>query len=280
MPQFFGYRQIPGALIAFFLAIGLGGCGLPKGGEEKWTAIDGNPNCAVWGVWDRYTWTGPCLSGRAEGLGSLQGFSGSTEMMRYSGKMTAGLRNGQGTLWINNDEIHGGPETKVGMFIDGNFVSGSESNSKSTFSYANGVSTWTSDHEPAQSSSGLGAIASALGVAANIAAGSAGSNSANYQALGQALHSVSGNESATAGVGASPYEQYSQNSPTSSSAKSCNFSTKTLRDAIAQCKCEGGQGRESKNAFGDSHFSCRFSKAARNWGCQYGSDGQHGCGAR
>ena len=127
--------------ITLCCAVALTACALPSGGNNRWADVDGKPHCKVLGGWDRYTWSGACESGYASGYGDLRGYGGSIEMLRFTGTLQGGLRDGNGTLWINNDHINGGPTLRTGLFKTGKFTTGTETNDTMEYVYVDGVQT-------------------------------------------------------------------------------------------------------------------------------------------
>lgn len=206
-------RFVATVCAAFILA----GCGLPgpthKGGTL--VALDGRPDCGVYGVWERYTWSGECQGGLTSGQGTLLGYGGSTLMLRYDGEMKAGLRDGVGEMWMNAEKFNGGPTTRSGRFSRGNLMSGAETNNYSVRSYADGknASTVYTANE-SESSSGVGGALAVVGAVMQGVAAGGGKNAAQLAALGGAMQ---GNTQATgAQVGAnsamSPNRAMSSNS--------------------------------------------------------------------
>lgn len=184
----------PGQALRFVVtasaALILAGCGLPgpthKGGAL--VTLDGRPDCGVYGVWERYTWSGECQGGLTNGQGTLLGYGGSTLMLRYDGEMKAGLRDGVGEMWMNAEKFNGGPTTRSGRFSRGNLISGAETNNYSVRSYADGknASTVYTASESESSSGAGGALAIVGAVMQGVAAGG-GKNAAQLAALGGAM---------------------------------------------------------------------------------------------
>ncbi|AKM29992.1 hypothetical protein AB870_07590 [Pandoraea faecigallinarum] len=212
--------------IAAGLASLLAGCGLPgpthKGGAL--VALENRPDCGVYGVWERYTWSGECEGGLTSGSGTLLGYGGSTLMLRYEGEMKAGLRDGMGEMWMNAEKFNGGPVTRAGRFSRGNIVTGSETNNYSVRTYADGKNASTVyTAQESESSSGVGSALALVGAAMQGVAAGGGKNAAQLAALGSAMQGT-----------AQPADMRASSGPSNTSPAS-NFGLDPTVPAVNQC---------------------------------------------
>lgn len=197
-------RRLAG-IATIALAVMLAGCGLPGPTHKTGVpvALDDRPDCSVYGVWERYTWSGECQGGLTSGNGTLLGYGGSTLMMRYDGEMMAGLRDGVGELWMNGEKFNGGPTTRSGRFSRGNLITGAETNGYSVRNYTDGKNASTT-YKPreSESSSGVGTALAMVGAAMQGVAAGGGRNAAQLAALGTAMRGST--QSTVEGVSPNP----------------------------------------------------------------------------
>lgn len=180
------------------LLCALQACGLPEGGTFELRAVDNLPGCKVWGSWPRYTWTGSCVNGLTAGAGTLDGYSGSTKMMTYTGVMKDGVRHGRGRMWVNNDAIYGGPTVKDGLFEAGSFREGTESSDDMVYTVKNGSKVSSQAVEQAPQTNWTLEV---LGAAAQVAGAGSSPHAQAYQAYANAIQASSRATSATTAGG-------------------------------------------------------------------------------
>ena len=104
--------KVFGVLVA---ALAVWGCVTQADEQGQWQQVEGKANCAVWDEHSllnaTVTWTGDCVSGRADGYGTavwrfLE--EGERKESKYTGQMKDGNPNGRG-VWVgeNGDRYNG-----------------------------------------------------------------------------------------------------------------------------------------------------------------------------
>lgn len=171
----------PRRLFAVMLVLLLSACSAPKPGPARWTNVEGQTGCLVFGGWDRYTWTGACEDGYAAGYGELRGYGRGSETLSYAGQLRRGVRDGSGSLTVHVAGI--GPLKHAGTFRNGDLISGTETQSNGyTKVYENGVEVRNyMAARGSDSSSGLSTFAAVLGGVAQGVAASRGAATPAYQ---------------------------------------------------------------------------------------------------
>ena len=130
----------------------LAGCSTPKPTQAaRYVDADGKKSCAVYGAWDRYTWTGGCTEGYASGFGELAGYSGITQTRKYIGEMRKGILDGEGELTFEVEGV--GNVIQRGTFKNNKIFNGWENNPRHGFNtyFTNGNETGHSRDEPTKS---------------------------------------------------------------------------------------------------------------------------------
>lgn len=103
--------------VAAVLATGLAMSFGAAGAQAQGTWVKDQNGCNVWHSdpkpGDTITWSGGCVKGYAEGVGTMKGFHGGHLVVTYTGQVKDGEMNGQGTLTDEAGNIY------TGAFIDG-----------------------------------------------------------------------------------------------------------------------------------------------------------------